>query len=211
LQAGARYWAPSQICLACWCELCRMSCWPALSRLEACRSSITSTIRWCECRLGSRPANKAAHLRIARAGRLRASKVIRRRTRSSSPLGPHLIRFARRANHVIGFLRAASLARPGSDRNRIRVKLNLLKRFNLIWAVQSLPAKIFRFPSALNAGYFCTVPACQRGASRSSRTLERDAMDAGGAADERVALRTAKSCGPDAPTPASSQRRRCRP
>ena len=29
-------------------------------------------------------------------------------------------------------------------------------------------------------------------------------MDAGGAADERAALRTEKSCGPDAPTLASS-------
>src|ERR1700732_1319670 len=50
----------------------------------------------------------------------------------------------------------------------------------------------------------------QRGVSRSSRTLERDAMDAGGAADERVALRTAKSCGPDAPTLASSRWRQLR-
>jgi hypothetical protein len=50
----------------------------------------------------------------------------------------------------------------------------------------------------------------QRGVSRSSRTLERDAMDAGGAADERVDLRTAKSCGPDAPTLASSRRRQLR-
>jgi hypothetical protein len=33
-----------------------------------------------------------------------------------------------------------------------------------------------------------------------------DAMDAGGAADESAGLRTAKSCGPDAPTLASSLR-----
>jgi hypothetical protein len=32
----------------------------------------------------------------------------------------------------------------------------------------------------------------------------RDAMDAGGASDESACLRTAKSCGPDAPTLASS-------
>jgi hypothetical protein len=31
-----------------------------------------------------------------------------------------------------------------------------------------------------------------------------DAVDAGGAADESTGLRTAKSCGPDASTPASS-------
>jgi hypothetical protein len=34
----------------------------------------------------------------------------------------------------------------------------------------------------------------------------RDAMDAGGASDEGAGLRTAKSCGPDASTPASSLR-----
>ena len=33
-----------------------------------------------------------------------------------------------------------------------------------------------------------------------------DAVDAGGAADESAGLRTAKSCGPDAPTLASSRR-----
>src|ERR1700687_5483388 len=34
----------------------------------------------------------------------------------------------------------------------------------------------------------------------------RDAVDAGGAKDEGAGLRTAKSCGPDASTPASSLR-----
>src|ERR1700722_17539310 len=34
----------------------------------------------------------------------------------------------------------------------------------------------------------------------------RDAVDAGGASDEGACLRTAKSCGPDASTPASSLR-----
>ncbi len=34
----------------------------------------------------------------------------------------------------------------------------------------------------------------------------RDAVDAGGAKDESADLRTAKSCGPDAPTLASSSR-----
>jgi hypothetical protein len=33
-----------------------------------------------------------------------------------------------------------------------------------------------------------------------------DAVDAGGASDEGAVLRTEKSCGPDASTPASSQR-----
>jgi len=38
----------------------------------------------------------------------------------------------------------------------------------------------------------------------------RDAVDAGGAADESADLRTAKSCGPDAPTLASSWRKHFR-
>jgi hypothetical protein len=38
----------------------------------------------------------------------------------------------------------------------------------------------------------------------------RDAVDAGGAADESAGLRTAKSCGPDAPTLASSWRKQFR-
>ena len=50
----------------------------------------------------------------------------------------------------------------------------------------------------------------QRGASRSSRVLARDAMDAIGAVDERLLMRTAKSRGPDAPTLASSWRKMIR-
>src|ERR1700674_4257823 len=38
----------------------------------------------------------------------------------------------------------------------------------------------------------------------------RDAVDAGGASDEGARLRTAKSCGPDAPTLASNWRRQLR-
>jgi hypothetical protein len=50
----------------------------------------------------------------------------------------------------------------------------------------------------------CCPVLTKRGASRSSRTLRRDAVDAGGATDESADLRTAKPCGPDAPTLASS-------
>jgi hypothetical protein len=46
----------------------------------------------------------------------------------------------------------------------------------------------------------------QRGVSRSSRTLVRDAMDASGAKDESAFLRTEKSCGPAASMLASSWR-----
>ena len=49
------------------------------------------------------------------------------------------------------------------------------------------------------------IPAQHRGAFRDRHERRAgDAMDAGGAADESVILRTAKSCGPDAPTLASS-------
>jgi hypothetical protein len=48
-------------------------------------------------------------------------------------------------------------------------------------------------------------PAPSRGAFRDRHGRgRRDAVDAGGASDEGAGLRTAKSCGPDAPTLASS-------
>jgi hypothetical protein len=68
-------------------------------------------------------------------------------------------------------------------------------------------AKIFRFTSKANHLHMFRHPGpIQRGVSRSSRTLGRDAMDAGGAKDESVVLRTAKPCGPDTPTLVSSSR-----
>src|ERR1039458_9042145 len=51
------------------------------------------------------------------------------------------------------------------------------------------------------------IPAHTQGAFRDRHERRAgDAMDAGGAADESATLRTAKSCGPDAPTLASSSR-----
>ena len=47
----------------------------------------------------------------------------------------------------------------------------------------------------------------QRGGSRSSGNAGRDAVDAGSALTNALIPRTAKSCGPDAPTLASSWRR----
>jgi hypothetical protein len=67
-----------------------------------------------------------------------------------------------------------------------------------------LLAKILRFCSPSIDGFFCVVPPHKRGVSRSSRTLRRDAVDALALQDEGRAKRTAKSCGPDAPTLASS-------
>ena len=52
-----------------------------------------------------------------------------------------------------------------------------------------------------------------RGALAIVTNAGRDAVDAGGATDERIELswRTAKTCGPDASTPASSLRKASRP
>src|ERR1700688_904334 len=50
-------------------------------------------------------------------------------------------------------------------------------------------------------------PAPLRGALRNVTDVGRDAVDAGGALDGRCWLRTAKSCGPDVPTLASSLRK----
>src|SRR5260370_41734799 len=50
-------------------------------------------------------------------------------------------------------------------------------------------------------------PSCpKRGALRNVINAGRDAVDAGSAGDEQRRPRTAKSCGPDASTPASSLR-----
>src|SRR3984957_16896363 len=51
------------------------------------------------------------------------------------------------------------------------------------------------------------IPAYTKGAFRDRHKRRAgDAVDAGGAADESATLRTAKSCGPDASTLASSSR-----
>jgi hypothetical protein len=66
----------------------------------------------------------------------------------------------------------------------MRAKPNLLKRFNLIWVVQSWREKYFAFHPPPIDGYLALSRLTQRGASRSSRTLMWDAVDADGAADE---------------------------
>src|ERR1700722_15379857 len=73
--------------------------------------------------------------------------------------------------------------------------------------VQSPSIKIFPFPFDPNHFYIASIPAHTQGAFRDRHERRAgDAMDAGGAADESATLRTAKSCGPDAPTLASSSR-----
>jgi len=72
--------------------------------------------------------------------------------------------------------------------------------------VQPPPQK---YSCSLFAQITSTSPASrpERGAYRDRHgRWVRDAVDAGGAADESAGLRTAKSCGPDAPTLASSSR-----
>jgi len=72
-------------------------------------------------------------------------------------------------------------------------------------AVQSCRQKYFAF----GVGQITfTTPAVlsHRGALRNVINAGRDAVDADGAQDEGADSRTAKSCGPDASTPASSLR-----
>jgi hypothetical protein len=65
--------------------------------------------------------------------------------------------------------------------------------------------KIFSFSFEANHLFILAVPAHTQGAFRDRHERRAgDAVDAGGAADESAYLRTAKSCGPDASTPASS-------
>jgi hypothetical protein len=73
--------------------------------------------------------------------------------------------------------------------------------------VQPIQKKYFCFSESQITAISLAIPSSLRGAFRDRHgRWERDAMDAGGAADERADLRTAKSCGPDAPTLASSRR-----
>jgi hypothetical protein len=77
---------------------------------------------------------------------------------------------------------------PKSDLTAMRGGRKISFSFNLIWVVQSPSAKIFSFPFDPNHFTVARIPAHTRGVSRSSRTLDRDAMDASGAADESADL-----------------------
>jgi hypothetical protein len=69
-----------------------------------------------------------------------------------------------------------------------------------------LCSKRFRFPRRANHLYKL-APSCPTEGRAHVTNAGRDAVDADGAFDERRVMRTAKSCGPDAPTLASSRRR----
>ena len=68
----------------------------------------------------------------------------------------------------------------------------------MIWGVQSPFAKIFRFTSDPNHLHIFRRLVPHKGRIAIVTDAGRDAVDAGSATDERVVLRTAKSCGPDA-------------
>ena len=68
----------------------------------------------------------------------------------------------------------------------------------------ALFAKIFQFPLDPNQNYKPRRPTPLEGRIAIVTDAGRDAVDASGATDERADLRTAKSCGPDASTLASS-------
>ena len=118
---------------------------------------------------------------------------------------------------------------PDKPLRRLRARPNLLKQINLIWAVQSPLQKYFASPVGqiistnsrhptpqegrimivTNAGWVAVDAAafCARWDRRAGRkTCERST-----ARGREMLQRTAKSCGPDAPTLASSSRSLSRP
>jgi hypothetical protein len=87
----------------------------------------------------------------------------------------------------------------------LRQKSNFTSQINAESTVQSLASKYFAYHvgQIISKDSPCPVPT--RGAYRDRHgRWSRDAMDAFGATDECARLRTAKSCGSDASTPASS-------
>jgi hypothetical protein len=79
-----------------------------------------------------------------------------------------------------------------------------ISRDLLLHPVHPLPQKYFAMPVGQIISTSSPRPAPQRGARAIVTDAGRDAMDADGTADESAKTRTAKSCGPDASTPASS-------
>jgi hypothetical protein len=93
------------------------------------------------------------------------------------------------------------LDRPGD----LRATAKLLSRFKLIWAVQSCSQKYF--PSRPTQITSISPPShpTLRGVSRSSRTRGGMRWTQAALLTRAFCMRTAKSCGPDASTPASSR------
>jgi len=99
-------------------------------------------------------------------------------------------------------LRSASLVRAKSWKP-LRQNRDFPEPFQPASSVRPSITKI-SLPFSRKSCFSLRIPLRQRGASRSSRVLERDAVDAIGSPDVRSRERTAKSCGPDPPTLGSS-------
>ena len=78
--------------------------------------------------------------------------------------------------------------------------------FNPIPPVQSSSQKYFRSHLTQITHISFAIPSRTEGRFAIVTDVRRDAVDAGGALTKALILRTAKSCGPDAPTLASSSR-----
>ena len=92
----------------------------------------------------------------------------------------------------------------GLGRPAFAPKIEFVEAFQADFTCPVLTEKIFHFACRANHLYKPRRPASIRGALAIVTNAGRDAVDAGGAFDESAVLRTAKSCGPDAPTLASS-------
>ena len=89
----------------------------------------------------------------------------------------------------------------------MRAEMKFCCAINLICPVQSRLEKHFDSRLTQITSISRAIPAHTQGAFRDRHERRAgDAMDASGAADESAGLRTAKSCGPDASTLASSSR-----
>jgi hypothetical protein len=85
---------------------------------------------------------------------------------------------------------SGAVTTPGNRTEKtMRAKSNLLKRFNLIWVVQSPLAKIFRFPCTPNQWFFRAVSTRQEGRIAIVTDAGRDVVDATASARMMVAGR----------------------
>jgi hypothetical protein len=98
------------------------------------------------------------------------------------------------------------LARPALNGAKSPAPKNQFReRIQADWGV-SPDAKNIRFPKTRNCGTFQPSRSHKRGVGHRHERWVRDAMDAGGVARRAIPTRTAKPCGPGAPTLASSRK-----
>ena len=89
-------------------------------------------------------------------------------------------------------------------RKPVRAGANLSNGINLIWAVQPYAEKYFCFHPTQIISSSHAVPSRNEGRIAIVTDVGMGCGGRNGADDERQPMRTAKSCGPDASTPASS-------